>query len=44
LASSCSRSANTTLDFATSSPAVVLAAIAARTRRIRLTGAVTDLN
>ena len=33
-----------TLDFATSSPAVVLAAIAARTQRIRLTSAVTELN
>ena len=32
------------LDFAVSSPAVVLAAIAARTRRIRLTSAVTVLS
>ncbi len=33
-----------TLDFAVSSPAVVLAAIAARTQRIRLTSAVTVLS
>jgi alkanesulfonate monooxygenase SsuD/methylene tetrahydromethanopterin reductase-like flavin-dependent oxidoreductase (luciferase family) len=33
-----------TLDFAVSSPAVVLAAIAARTRTIRLTSAVTVLS
>ncbi|GAB3274232.1 LLM class flavin-dependent oxidoreductase [Kineosporia babensis] len=33
-----------TLDFAVSSPAVALAAIAARTRRIRLTSAVTVLS
>src|SRR5438045_2512668 len=33
-----------TLDFAVSSPAVVLAAIAARTERIRLTSAVTVLS
>ena len=32
------------LDFAVSSPAVVLAAIAARTQRIRLTSAVTVLS
>lgn len=33
-----------TLDFAVSSPAVVLAAVAARTSRIRLTSAVTVLS
>jgi alkanesulfonate monooxygenase SsuD/methylene tetrahydromethanopterin reductase-like flavin-dependent oxidoreductase (luciferase family) len=33
-----------TLDFAVSAPAVVLAAIAARTKRIRLTSAVTVLS